>query len=414
MRLSLKLAFLSMIASVCYASAFANAQSAKYQDRWTLRPHYVITDLGTLGGPFSNSFGINERNHVGGSSLTPDGRLLAYLWTEEQGMQPLGTLLGGLNSAASGPNNHDLVPIISDTDIKDPFNENFCGFGTPFLCEAGVWRRGSLSFLEPLVPLSNHGGNNTQNSDSNNRGEIVGFAEDGVPDPTCIQATPGLRFDFQAVLWNVRGQIHKLATLSGDTVGFAISVNDLGQAVGASGLCSNTPLFPLASGPHAVLWDDAGNPTSVPGLGGTKNNTGTSINNLGVVLGASDLPGDKTSHAYLWAKLLPHSIDLGTLPGDHSSMPGGLGALNDLVEAVGASCASTDPLSDLMSGNCRAFLWQFGQMLDLNSLTSPKENPSHLRLLFAFGINNRGEVTGWALTPSGELHAFVAEVRHSF
>ena len=167
-------------------------------------------------------------------------------------------------------------------------------------------------------------------------------------------------------MWNITGEIRKLAPLSGDTVGFAISVNDLGQAVGASGLCSNTPLFPLASGPHAVLWDHAGNPTSIPGLGGTKNNTATSINNRGVVLGASDLPGGQTSHAYLWARPMPHSIDLGTLLGDLSSIPGGLGALNDRMRAVGASCASTDPLSDLVSGNCRAFLWQSGQMLDLN------------------------------------------------
>jgi hypothetical protein len=49
----------------------------------------------------------------------------------------------------------------------------------------------------------------------------------------------------------------------------ALWINDLGQAVGASGSCANTVLPPLALGPHAVLWERDGSVTNLGNLGGT-------------------------------------------------------------------------------------------------------------------------------------------------
>lgn len=58
------------------------------------------------------------------------------------------------------------------------------------------------------------------------------------------------------------------------------------------------------------------------------------------------------------------------------------------------------------NGNCRAFLWQNGVMIDLNSLTPPD---SSLYLLIACDINSRGEIVGFASDQSnGELVAFAA------
>ena len=323
-------------------------------------------------------------------------------------MQPLGTLHGGSNSSASGPNANDLVALISDTNIEDPYQENFCGFGTTSLCVAGFWDHGTLTELPGLVPLSNHGGNNSQITQANNRGQMAGFVENGVLDANCQSATPGLQFDFEAVLWNRKGDLRVLDPLPRDTVGFALSVNEAGRAVGASGLCANTPLFPLAIGPHAVLWDANDGAVPIPGLGGTKINTATSINDLDEVVGASSLPGDTTIHAYLWSRHMDLPRDLGTVPGDQSSLPAALGALNNRSEAVGTSCASTDPIDDLFSGACRAFLWRDNAMMDLNSLVAPDGNPSNLYMFLAFGINNGSAITGWAFTPQGEVHAFLA------
>lgn len=369
-----------------------------------LRKHheYEVTDLGTLGGPFSNAFGINNRGHVGGSSTLSDGSLHAFLWTPKTHMRDLGTLPGGVNSAASGPNDNDLVPVISDTSTPDPNNENFCGFGTPLLCIGGFWKDG---VMRPLPTLK--GGNNAQTTTANDRGEIVGFAENMTRDSSCAAATPGQVFDFEAVVWDRKGRIHELPPLPGDTVGFALANNNRGQAVGSSGSCATTPLVPLAIGPHAVLWESDGSPISIDGLGGTVNNTATAINDREEVIGASSLPDDTTVHTFLWTRERG-TTDLGTVLGDASSIPAAMRALNNEGQAVGASCPSPDPVSDVVQGLCRAYLWERSEMLDLNTLVRTDSNPGQLYLFLAFGINDDEEITGWGMTSMGDVHAFLA------
>jgi probable HAF family extracellular repeat protein len=58
-----------------------------------------------------------------------------------------------------------------------------------------------------------------------------------------------------------------------------------------------------------------------------------------------------------------------------------------------------------INGNPRAFLWKDGRMTDLNELV-PANSPLHL--LTAFGINDAGEIAGFGVTGSGDLHAFLA------
>jgi uncharacterized membrane protein len=35
-------------------------------------PHYAVTDLGTLGGTYSNSYGVNDLGWVAGGAATAD------------------------------------------------------------------------------------------------------------------------------------------------------------------------------------------------------------------------------------------------------------------------------------------------------------------------------------------------------
>jgi probable HAF family extracellular repeat protein len=87
--------------------------------------------------------------------------------------------------------------------------------------------------------------------------------------------------------------------------------------------------------------------------------------------------------------------DLGTLQGDVNS--GGIG-INDRGQVVGVSFDA--------SFNMRAFLWQNGVMTDLSTLIPA--NSSLYPLLFAHGINSRGEIVGFALqTSTGDIHAFL-------
>ena len=80
---------------------------------------YTLTDLGTLGGPQSFAFDINDAGQVvGGADIPASGGPFpdfhAFLWDSAGGMQDLGTL-GGENSSATGINNMGQVVGWSDT-----------------------------------------------------------------------------------------------------------------------------------------------------------------------------------------------------------------------------------------------------------------------------------------------------------
>src|SRR5258708_4409825 len=47
---------------------------------------YTVTDIGSLGGTFTQAFRINGRGQVAGGSPTPTGALHALLWTRENRM----------------------------------------------------------------------------------------------------------------------------------------------------------------------------------------------------------------------------------------------------------------------------------------------------------------------------------------
>ena len=355
-------------------------------------PHYAVTDLGTMGGSASVAFGVNNAGHVGVTVTLLNGNEGAFLWHRGYFMD-LGTL-GGPNSEIGEINGSNTVAIFSQTSEKDPYNENFCGFSTEtdLVCIAGVWKDGALT------PLPTLGGNNATALAINNKGQITGFAENGTHDSSC--KAPQV-LDFEAVLWEPDGTARELDPLPGDTVGFALWLNNLGQAVGSSGACANTVLVPLAAGPHAVLWEKDGSAHSLGSLGGTMIDTAAGNNDIGEVDGCSDLPSEIPGfpgvqcHAFLWTKETGMQ-DIGTVGTDFSALPT---SINNHGQMVGSSCDS--------SGNCRAFLRQNqGKMRDLNSLI-PMNSPLHLT--FAFDINESGEIVGQALeTSTGDVHAFLA------
>jgi probable HAF family extracellular repeat protein len=148
----------------------------------------------------------------------------------------------------------------------------------------------------------------------------------------------------------------------------------------------------LFAGPHAVLWDN-GSVTSLGGLGGSMGKAGA-INDRGEVAGFSSLPGDSSVHSFLWTQQTGIQ-DLGALGSDYLGDPAGI---NNNTQVVGGSCD--------VSGNCRAFLWEKNVLSDLNDLISPD---SPLYLIYALGIDDAGEIVGFAMQKStGEVHAYVA------
>jgi probable HAF family extracellular repeat protein len=388
----------------CFALAVAVVSEPVWgQDQKAEHPYYILTDIGTLqGGTFSQGTSINDKGLVTVVSTAADNAQHAALFHNGSLTDISKHLPPGTNSGAFASNIWGQVLVEAEIPAKDPNNENFCAYGTPQICRAFLWQNGVMAQLPTL------GGPNTAVGWINNVGEAVGFAETSVRDPECPSApspngTGPQVLDFEAVIWGPRpGQIRKLTPISGDTVSMAFGVNDLGQVVGGSGRCADTLLPGPSVTPHAVLWEN-GNAISMGSLGGTVNTdafgVGTiafSINNRGEAVGAAALPGNATSHAFLWSKKLRHMLDLGTVPGDVYSAA--LGTNNE-GDVIGASFDA--------DGNPRAYVRKAGAsstMMDLNELV-PADSP--LYLLVSYSINDLGEIAGFGVDGNGDLHGFL-------
>jgi probable HAF family extracellular repeat protein len=357
-------------------------------------PHYIVTDLGTLGGTYSYGYGINNAGWVAGGAATESqtGGVAetAFLWHGGQ-MINLGTL-GGPSSEAGGPNSFGESAILSETSLTDPNGEDFCGFGTHLQCLGAIWENGAMTALPTLS-----GGNNGQAYWLNDEGQVTGFAENGTRDSTCV--TPSQVLRFEAVIWSPEGGIRELRPLKGDTVGFAFGINDKGQVAGTSGLCSNTSLPPVnPAGPHAVLWESDGSATDLGNLGSTPNDA-TSVNNRGEVVGTAQSPKDGTLHTFLWTKDTGMQ-DLGAFPGAVLTVAGCCHTINNRGEVVGFSIDGT-------TFSSRALIWQGKVPMDLNDFI-PAGSPWYLQN--ASSINDAGEIVGWG-TINGEVHAYLATPR---
>jgi probable HAF family extracellular repeat protein len=343
---------------------------------------YTVTDLGTLGGTFGLAHGIDASGQINGLALLPDGSQHAFFRAKGATTNlDLGTL-GGPNSDSSFRTSETQVAGGSETADADPLGQDFWGDGAQLITRAYLWQNGVMTKLGTL------GGYNSYANGINTRGQVVGNAQNATLDATCA----GIGITFQqarAALWEVTGEIRELPPLPGDLGGFALSINDNGQAVGFSSLGVCSPVT------RVTLWEN-GAVIDLGSLGGTMNNWALNSNDLGQVVGFSDLPGDTAQDAFLWQNGV--MTDLGTLPGDVGSFATDI---NNKGQVVGGSFDA--------SGNVRAFLWENGTMIDLNTLI-PAGSP--LFLLFAPEINGLGEIVGLAFVlrgpQAGEVHAFLA------
>ncbi len=313
-----------------------------------------------------------------------------FLWYRGQIIN-VGTLGGPAcpycSSEAGGPNAAGVSPVISETAILDRNKEDFCGFGTNLQCLGAIYKNGSLI---PLAPLA--GGNNSQAYWTNKGGQTVGFSETGTEDGNCIM--PSQFYRFSAVKWSANGTPHALGPLSGDTVSFGLGINDIGQAVGVSGLCSDTTFPPnnTPGGPHAVFWDSNGTPVLVPDLvNAVGNNVASSINNIGDVVG-TQVTSDGNVHSYLWSKagglqdlMFPNAFVTVT-PCCHS--------INDKREATGFAFDENGP---------QAFVWRDGIFTDLNTVL-PAGTPWYI--FNTASINEAGQIAASGFNMNtGEMHA---------
>lgn len=192
-----------------------------------------MQDLGTLGGPDSFPFFLNNRGQVAGMSYTSYAATTAlgvppldpFLWSKDTGMQDLGNF-GGTN------------PFGLFTGYIAGLNNRGQVAGTMTLRGDQVDR----AFLwdgEELSDLGALGGTYSVAYGISDAGLVVGLA-----------AIPGDQV-FHAFRWE-NGAMTDLGTVDGDLCSTSENANSKGQIVGASQVA---PCGPYS---HAFLWENGG------------------------------------------------------------------------------------------------------------------------------------------------------------
>ena len=370
-----------LVVAICGCSHDSGVSFDPRVSRETLEPtaRYTISYLSTLGGSRNRPSGISNSGWIAGFVNRPgNATRVAALWRKGS-LDTLGTL-GGPNSIVQWPgiSNNGLVAGIAETADPDLLNEQWSC--TAFL--PSVTGKICLGFFYEngvMTPLPTLGGYQGFASGVNNSGQVVGWAETPVHDPTC-NAPQVLQF--RAVLWEPRkGTTRELPPLPGDSTSAATAINDQGQVVGISGDCDIA--VGQRSAQHSVLWEN-GTVIDIGDLGGDAWHTPMDINSAGDVVGFSNPLGvigiDFAPHAFLWTRA-GGVRDLGTLPGDAVSQAVGINASGQIV---GVSSGAIN----------RAFLYENGEMKNLNDLVGP-DFPD--LLIVAQHINDAGVIVGRAV-----------------
>jgi probable HAF family extracellular repeat protein len=370
--------WVAMIVLGCFSDAVAQTS-------------YKVTDLGSEGNDVLGcAMSVNNQGwtEIMAGNLPPGqqdnifGKLLnGRALIDADGFKlDLGTL-GGLNSWMMWGEINDFGQIVgfSETDVPDPNGEDICGFGTHLTCRPFLWQFLHMSALPTL------GGNNGQASAINNRGHIVGYAENGAVDSSCPPNTTNNRIVLP-VLWE-NGNAQALPTVGSDPDGVAYWINDQGRAVGYSGTCT--------AALHVVSWENGtASPLQDLGTGGMA----FGINNQGQIVGTVGSADGTTQYGALWQKN-GALTNLGLLPGDFGGLASGV---NSKGQVVGSNY-------DSKFNWLHAFIWQDGVMTDLNTLFPASSN---LYATMANKINERGQISGMATVLSGphagDIHAFLA------
>jgi probable HAF family extracellular repeat protein len=365
--------WVAMIVLGCFSNAVAQTS-------------YKITDLGINKSTdnFSMAMGLNNEGwaeNMDGFVNPPEnsvfttvarGRAVISIYGFNIDLGTLGK--PGANSWINWGGINDLGEAVgmSETAEPDPNGEDICGFGTHLTCVPFLWRAGHMSALPTL------GGNNGEASAINNRGEAVGYAEDGAVDSTCPAGTTNNRIDLSA-LW-VNGKAEALPLVGSDVDAVAWGINDQGQAVGYSGNCTTAI--------HAVMWKDK-TAFVLQDLGGTGSNFGYAISNRGQIAGEVGSADGTTFYAAVWQSGADGAVtNIGVLPGDFAAFATGI---NNRGQVVGNNFDSNFNWS-------HGFIWPDGVMTDLNTLIPADSN---LFIISASNINDRGQISGMATVLSG-------------
>jgi probable HAF family extracellular repeat protein len=362
------------------------------------RGGYDVRVLKAISGTDGNGQTLNNRGVVSGHSTTADGEYHATVWGRDGKVHDLGTLGGaGTSSAVVWPsqNERGLVVGISQTDKPDPNNEPWsCSRFLPRLenkaCSAFAYYNGKMHALPSL------GGTHSFGTSVNNRGQIVGWAENNVKHPDC---TDGQVLQFKAVRWDGLGRkVTALEPLPGDSASAATAINNKGVVAGISGSCDKAEGRYTAR--KVVVWKN-GYVKALPDTGGVAWNTPMAINDRGEIVGY--INRDAAADAAL--KILPAAWspkgDLTVLPLPQGFTLGQATALNERGQIVGVGFSED-------FSKCAPLLWDRNRVINLAEKLDAGSDLNHC---YVNDINEGGDLSGAALTPAGGAVSYVAYKR---
>lgn len=225
-----------------------------------INPGSGMRELGTLGGTTSYASRLNDAGHVVGSAQDRSGADRAFLYNGTT-MIDLGSF-GGFRSDAIGVNNAGYI-VGSSYPPENPDPTVDTG-PRPFLYPPGgpMQELGTLPFPNPYGAAT----------DINESGQVVGYSGPFKPGDA-----PFYPFLFS------NDVMTNLGSIGGD-FNAAVALNDHGQVVGFASLPNS--LFDR----HAFLYS-GGVFTDLDGRTGQSYSIANDINNLGQVVGASDVLG---------------------------------------------------------------------------------------------------------------------------
>jgi probable HAF family extracellular repeat protein len=356
------------------ADSFLCYPSPNINHAFEWRGHDTI-DLGALSPSdynCSDALAINDRGEAAGQSsngvLDPQlglTELRAVVWKDGE-IRDLGTF-GGNESGAGSINRYGQVAGYALNSIPDPyslFGFVFLGSQNSTQTRAFIWQDGHKRDLGTL------GGPDAQvypGGSINDRGQVIGFSyTNSVPN-----ATTGLP-TLHPFFWDGRRMVD-VGSLGGHFA-IALGLNNRGEVIGNSLLSDD-------AASHPYFWSQ-GKMLDIGTFGGTQGEA-NAINENGEVAGDAYFPGDAIRHGFLWK--YGKRRDLGVLPGDKCSAAW---AINNMEQIIGNS--------GMCGFGIRAFLWEHGEIANLNDLVWPK---SDVVLNDAIVIADNGEIGVNGLPP---------------
>ncbi len=379
----------------------------------------ILTNLGALPGAVTNCsepFSVNDFGEIVGASengvvdpVTGVNVARAVLWKDGQ-IEDLGSL-GGNESAAFWINKSEQIVGYAQNTIPDPFSifdSIFFNKSNGTQIRAALWDHGQIKDLGTL------GGPDADAFFINELGQVAGFSYTSSIPNSATGLPPADPF-----LWDPpspgfpKGRMIDLGGFGG-TFAYPTALNNNGQVIGGSSIASNQgACFFLGFNPgcHPFLWDNGKLIDLNTSTIGGNPLTADWMNDAGEIVGAASFPGAPLD-AYLWRNSV--ATDLGHLKNDCFSRAFGI---NSLGQVVGNSL-SCKTYNNGFPKQDRAFLWENGQLVDLNSLIPPN-SPLTLAItgpLSPVGvpnINDLGEIVGLG-APPGCQPAFVESCGHAF